>query len=257
MSNFKQFNASPLFGFDRKEPQYYKNLRMKTDTGLHEQLSNFIESEIEVTGKRNKKLCVLDWGCGEGAFSQRLHDIGCNVIAVDIDAKEFKAKGPEFHQIDFNSPIEIEGFVKKFTKQFDLIVSIEVIEHIQNPWQFLETIYQLCRQDTRILITTPNISSWLGRFWFLITGELWGFSQGNWVEIGHINPIGHIEMTNLLNEVGFEDIEVHPGGNLPVIWLYNWKSILVSLFMLPLHLVMRGQKKGWALCYLATPRKHQ
>ncbi|MEP0755450.1 class I SAM-dependent methyltransferase [Trichocoleus sp. Lan] len=255
MNSPNRFKSSPLFGFDKKESHYYKGLRMKTDTNLHEQLSNFINNKLELIDIHGKKPCVLDWGCGEGAFSQRLYDLGYNVIAVDGDADNFKAQGPVFYKIDFNHSLEVESFINKHGGSFDLIVSIEVIEHIKNPWQFLKNLYQLCRQDTHLVITTPNISSWWGRFWFLITGELWGFNQNSWASIGHINPIGNVEMINMLCETGFICLDVWAGGNLPVIWLYNWKRTVISLLILPIYLIMKGQKQGWVLCYYAR-RKH-
>ena len=34
--------AAPWFGSDRKLPQFYRGLRMRTDTNLHEQLQGLI-----------------------------------------------------------------------------------------------------------------------------------------------------------------------------------------------------------------------
>ena len=62
------------------------------------------------------------------------------------------------------------------------------------------------------------------------------------------------EMRGMLRDNGFECLKVTPAGNLPVIWAYNWKRLLVSLAMLPLRIVMRGEKDGWVLCYHARPR---
>ena len=42
---------------------YYKGIRMKADTGLHEQISDIICRNLP----RGKK--ILDYGCGEGALS--------------------------------------------------------------------------------------------------------------------------------------------------------------------------------------------
>jgi len=236
-------NPSPLIGFDKKEVQYYKGIRMKTDTYLHEQLSSYI---LENFSKDSK---ILDWGCGEGALSQKLNDMGYDVLSVDMNKEDFKAD-TKFLQLNFNQVDEIEAFIKDYKGQFDLILSIEVIEHVKSPWKYIDDIYKLSNDSTRIIISTPNVSSWWGRFWFLTTGELWGFSQEGWKDPGHINPILDFEIKNILRENNFKLIDFFNGGNQPIIWLYNWKRALVSLLFLPLYPFMKGVKRGWVNCYV-------
>jgi len=235
--------VAPLFGKDKKEPRYYKNIRMKTDTCLHEQLVEYIN-----TISQNKKLKILDWGCGEGALSQRLVDLGHEIIAVDMDANNFKANC-QFVQIDFNNKNEVENFLEK-KHDFDVVLGIEVIEHVKSPYEYLEYIKQLCNDKTIAIVSTPNIASWWGRFWFLLAGELWGFSYESWDDPGHINPINEIEMKRILKEKNFNLIDIFEGGILPIIWFYNLKRLLISLFMLPFRLIMKGKKDGWVLIYV-------
>lgn len=235
--------VAPVFGIDKKEPRYYKNIRMKTDTCLHEQLVDYINKISD-----GKKLKILDWGCGEGALSQRLEDLGHKVIGVDMDEKNFKANC-EFFQINFNHKEEVENFLNK-NYQFDVVLGVEVIEHVKSPYEYMEYIKNLCKNSTIAIVSTPNISSWWGRFWFLLTGELWGFSYDSWDEPGHINPIGDIEMKRIIKEKEFELIDTWEGGKLPIIWLYNFKRVLISLFMLPFQIVMKGKKNGWVLVYI-------
>ncbi len=242
-------NPAPWFGVDTKSPKYYKGLRMKTDTNLHEQLLGLIEQLIKNTSLNSHKPKFLDWGCGEGALSQRLYDMGYEVVSVDMDKESFMAQGPKFYKIDFNQEAEVACFIKKFAGVFDIVLAVEVIEHVQNPWDFIRKIKALCHERTQVIITTPNISSWWGRFWFFLTGDLWGYSKESWVDPGHINPLTEVEMRGILNENGFEYLQVLPVGNLPIIWAYNWKRLLISIFVLPLYFVMKGQKNGWVLCF--------
>ncbi|MBU0533650.1 MAG: class I SAM-dependent methyltransferase [Candidatus Omnitrophica bacterium] len=239
---------SPFFSRNKQLPQYYKGLLAKSDVNLHAQLLVHIEKLIDA--HKGKIFRVLDWGCGEGSFSQRLHDLGCEVIAVDMNKKEFKASGPKFYKLNFNAKDEVIQFIKEHSGKFDLIVSIEVIEHVENPWDFLRTLKQLCSYSTYLLITTPNISCWWSRFWFLLTGEIWGFCEFSWLEIGHINAIPQVEMVNIFREIGFSHIEVFSGGTLPIIWGYNWKRLLVSIFFLPLQFLIKKEQRGLASCYL-------
>jgi len=247
---------APWFGVDRKQPSHYKGLRMKTDTNLHEQLEGLITQIVPVEAERPRKPQVLDLGCGEGALSQRLHDLGYEVVSVDVDQGHFKAQGPKFVALDFNDRLAVERFLDEDHCQGapQLVLAVEVIEHLKSPWDFVAMCRRLCGEETHLVVTTPNVASWWSRFWFFLTGELWGFNPESWSAPGHINPIAPTEMRGILRENGFECVEVRAGGTLPVVWAYNWKRLLVSILVLPFRLVMRGEKDGWVLCYHARVR---
>lgn len=236
---------APFIAIEKKKVEYYKGIRQKTDSLLHEQLDLYIRKAF-----CGRKISILDWGCGEGALSERLSDEGHSVVAVDIDASAWKGNSARFIVLDFNQKENVSSFVNKFRKRFDLVIMVEVIEHIKSPW---EVFHQLRKLDADIIITTPNVSSWWGRLWFLITGDLWSFSSREWSDPGHINPISYVEMVNMLQAIGFEIKSVFPGGRLPIIWFYNLKTVLISISMLMIRPFMRGYKDGWALCYHIIP----
>ncbi|MFH1265874.1 MAG: methyltransferase domain-containing protein [Planctomycetota bacterium] len=242
---------APWFGADKKRPYDYKGLRMKTDTHLHEQLEGLVRELVPVDAAVAGKPEVLDLGCGEGALSQRLFDLGYEVESADVDRAHFKAEGPGFTSVDFNDRAAVERFVDGFQGYPDLILAVEVVEHLRCPWDFVALCRRLCTEKTHLVITTPNVASWWSRFWFFLTGELWGFNPESWSDPGHVHAITPTEMRGILRENGFECLDVRAAGNLPVIWAYNWKRLLVSVLMLPCRLVMRGEKDGWVLCYHA------
>lgn len=248
-----RLDPSPFIGFDRKDRRHYKGILVMADPLLHEQLLDILKNRIGLDPARGRKLRVLDWGCGEGALSQRLYDEGCEVTSVDTSRERFRARGPVFHQADFDRPEEAEAFIAGHAGTFDAVVTAEVVEHVRNPWDFLRQVRRLCGPGTHVLITTPNISSWLGRYVFLSTGDLIGFGRKDWYPLGHRHPISHVAMTEMLREHGFRCLHVWPCGRLPVIWLYDAVTALVSLMMLPFRLLMRGEKRGWVLCYHAVP----
>ena len=248
MKEMKDTHYAPWIARELKnKPEFYKGIRQKTDTSLHEQLVDYIRMAFN-----GRSLKILDWGCGEGALAERLSDEGHDVLAVDMDAEAWKGGKSNFVQVNFNDTNSVDYFIKKYTKQFDLVLSVEVIEHIESPWMFLRGIRKF---DCDLIVTTPNISSWWGRFWFLIKGDIWSFDRDAWIQIGHINPISVIELTSILGDLKFEIREVFCGGRLPIIWLYNWKSTLISIMMLALRPIMRGYKDGWVLCFHASVKQ--
>ncbi len=224
---------------------------MKTDTHLHEQLEAMIGQWVPVGESGGRRPRVLDLGCGAGALSQRLFDLGYEVIGVDLAAGEYQARGPEFIAADLNDAAVVDGLVDRFSGSVDLILAVEVMEHLRSPWALLAACRRLASEQTHLLVSTPNVGSWWSRVWFFLTGDLWGFSPESWTAPGHIHAITVTEMRGMLRENGFVCEQIVAAGNLPVVWAYNWKRLLLSLLVFPLRPLMRGDKDGWVLCYHA------
>jgi SAM-dependent methyltransferase len=240
-------NPAPFFAWDRKTPQYYRSLRIGADTHLHEQIFSLIARVIPPENAGRQSL-VVDLGCGEGALAQRLWDAGYSVIGVDKQREAFRAWGPRFVFADFDRPEEAEGFLSEWMGKVDLVVAVEIIEHLRRPWEFVQLCHKLARPGGQLVVTTPNVASWWSRLWFLLRGELWGFGFESWHDPGHVHPFTYVELEKLLEEVGFRACGVYLGGCLPVIWGYNWKRFLASLALLPLRPLMGGFRDGWVLC---------
>ena len=140
-----------------KKPEYYKNLLIKVDNGLHTQIF-FIVNRLF---KDRQDIKILDIACGEGAFAARLFDAGFkNINAADIDSNSFKFPDRiNFTEIDLNSYSEINHFLTNHVSEYDLILGIETIEHLENPWLYLRMLKTVLKKDGVLIITTPNINS--------------------------------------------------------------------------------------------------
>jgi cyclopropane fatty-acyl-phospholipid synthase-like methyltransferase len=231
----------------KKKFEYYKGLLVRADTGLHDQIAAIVKKKLPNGGR------IIDFGCGQGALSLRLHDMGYEMLAVDIDPEDFKCKEVPFEQLNFNNKSEIEGFLEKYENNFDLVLGVEVIEHVENPWEYVRTLKTLAKKGGYILVSTPNTTSWLSRLLFLFTGKFHRFIEDS-LSYGHISPITSYHLGVILRYEHFDDVTIQPGGLLPPFWLIADKKImffnLLNLFFYPF---MRSIKKGW--CIIATGRK--
>jgi len=227
--------------FGNKKLQYYNGILIKADLGLHEQIEKKLK-ELLSTGSE-----ILDVGAGEGALSERLSDAGFKVTALDINEKDFKSKKSKFCQLNFNDENELSNFSAQYTEKFDGVIGVEVIEHIENPWKYIDFMKRLIKPGGILLITTPNITSWLSRLIFLFEGRFHQFADGD-LSYGHIAPISSWELRVVLKNSGFEKVEILPGGTLPFLWLVKDKRLLfynfVSLIFRPF---MRNIKNGWVI----------
>lgn len=110
----------------------------------------------------NKK--VLDAACGEGYGSFLIAESwnAKSVTAIDISqdaiesAKEnFKSSKIEYICHDLE---QIENILTP--KSFDIIISLETIEHLKNPESFLAGIKNILKPDGIVIISCPNDHWW-------------------------------------------------------------------------------------------------
>ncbi len=99
---------------------------------------------------------VLEVGCGEGYGTFFLSKHAKKVTGIDVDEdsildarKKYEGNNCSFQKYD--------GFTIPFDdSSFDLIVSFQVIEHVQNVDRYLKEIKRVLKPGGTFLLTTPN-----------------------------------------------------------------------------------------------------
>lgn len=102
---------------------------------------------------------VLDFSCGEGYGSHLMHEWGAaSVVGVDVDKAAIEKASRLFGRdgVDFvcSSAEDILSVLRG--QQFDLIISLETIEHVPDPKEMLGAIRALRAPEGVICISCPN-----------------------------------------------------------------------------------------------------
>lgn len=102
-------------------------------------------------------LTILDVGCGGGLISEAFSNLGAKVTAIDpVEKNIMIAKA---HQLSSESSVEYKcTTIDKLTKDqtFDIVLCLEVIEHVVNPEVFLEYSSKLLNPNGLLFIATIN-----------------------------------------------------------------------------------------------------
>ena len=147
--NFNQLNlTSPS-----SEYAWYK-----TKKTLHDETKKLILKLRQDKGS----ISVCDIGCGNGGFlmrlAQEINDPMVKYVGVDIskpfiDFANHAVKAKKLKNISFKL-YDVES--QSLPDTFDIVVSSEVLEHLQNPDIFIKHVYSQLRPKGYFLLSTPN-----------------------------------------------------------------------------------------------------
>jgi len=153
---------------------------------------------------------ALDLGAGSGALAERLQAAGFHVTAADIE--NYFELPTEFMKLDFNDP----NFDRALAREFDLITSVEVIEHLENPTAFLRSIARLLKPGGTAILTTPNVENVPARLKFFVGGKVRAMDD---FSPEHITPI-YLDLfeRKIVPPSGLRLVErfVHPERGFPL-----------------------------------------
>ena len=110
--------------------------------------------EIERLWPDSSCLDILDIGCGDGLFFDRLEQYG-HVEGVEVDPLTVSPEGP------WRDRIHIGPFDNSFQpkKQYDLILMLDVLEHLDEAADSLRYAASLLTEKGTLLITVPAFRS--------------------------------------------------------------------------------------------------
>ncbi len=105
---------------------------------------------------RLRELCpsgsVLDAGCGPGALLARFPADRYDRVGLDYNPTAAAFARDNFGLRILRDIDELDG-----NERFDLVTATEVIEHVEDPRRFVESLVGLLKPDGHLVLTTPNI----------------------------------------------------------------------------------------------------
>jgi 2-polyprenyl-6-hydroxyphenyl methylase/3-demethylubiquinone-9 3-methyltransferase len=151
-----------------------------------------------LAGKR-----AADVGCGAGLPAEPLARLGADVTGLDpapenVAAARIHAEGQGL-AIDYRV-----GSVEALTGPYDLVTSLEVIEHVNEPRLFVQGLADALAPGGLLILSTPNRTAW-SRLLMIMVGEGTGrIPRGTHDWEKFLSPD---ELCALLHDAGLEVVD--------------------------------------------------
>ena len=155
---------------------------------------------------------AFDLGCGNGASAAELKKMGFSVAAVDPSRSGISVARRSYPDIQFEVADGTDSLAARFGT-FDLVISIEVVEHCYDPAALMRTLASLLKPGGVAIVSTPyhgylkNLALAALNKWDAHMPPLW---LG-----GHIKMFSQATFTKLLRDGGLRDIQLYRVGRIP------------------------------------------
>ncbi|MCL4360153.1 class I SAM-dependent methyltransferase [Patescibacteria group bacterium] len=220
------------------ESDYYVHQNGRELEQMYETRLGYLRKALE----EYRFTVVLDAACGDGRLSRLVKRTwNVPVYGVDISGKGVriaKTFGIKAKVGDLSERIPFRS------RSFDLVLSSETIEHLVNPDTFLKEVRRTLRPGGLLVLTSPNLASWLNRILFLFgvyplvleasTEKRVGlrglskFMSGEKL-VGHIHVFSYYALADFLHHHGFR-IEKVVG--MPIAFESPRSKLLTALYSL-------------------------
>lgn len=187
----------------------------------------------------------LDVGCGDGRYLAALHRRGVPkhlLHGVELSADVVKSLDDRGYCAHHGRIEEIEGLPER---HFDLVVMLQVLEHVANPAETVAVLASLLSDDGVLVLETPNVDSLDRR---LFPARYWGgyhFPR-------HWNLFTEATLRRLLRDKGLEPVSVKylPA---PSFWIYSLHHVVKYALKMPRLAKWLDPFRNLPLLALVTP----
>jgi 2-polyprenyl-3-methyl-5-hydroxy-6-metoxy-1,4-benzoquinol methylase len=165
---------------------------------------------------------ILDVGAGGGVLAVALRRLGHSVTAIDNWKEYDGVASPMGHRKDILQILSDNQVQLKIAdimaqampledESFDLVLLMDVIEHLKEPGMVLRDIHRLLKPEGVFIMVTPNLSRIGHRLRFLY-GKSPNWEVLDWCYapnfFGHVREYTKEELIAMANHVGFITISI-------------------------------------------------
>jgi 2-polyprenyl-3-methyl-5-hydroxy-6-metoxy-1,4-benzoquinol methylase len=191
------------------------------ETCAHSYLLPSLVQELSLR-RPGRALRVVDLGCGNGAATAAIANLGHQVVGVDVSHDGIEIARRLYSGIRFEMASIYDQDLPERIGAVDCVVSLEVVEHLFYPRRLFEASERLLVEGGLLIVSTPYHGYLKNLALSLIDG--WDKHFGAGVDGGHIKFFSKSVLTQMALQGGFREPRFRGVGRAP--WL--WKSMVLS-----------------------------
>lgn len=155
---------------------------------------------------------VLDVGCDTGRFGEALQlNKGCVVDGIEPHSRSAEIAKTRLHQV-FTTPIENRDSFANYSN-YDALVFLDVLEHLQNPWSVLEGTLSVLKPGGKIFVIVPNIAH-ISIVRRLLRGQF-EYAEHGTMDRTHLRWFTRNSLQQALSEAGYEKTKIQVSPHIP------------------------------------------
>lgn len=176
---------------------------------------------------------LLELPCGDGQTTQKILDLGYEVVPADLSPEHYRLGEPKCVKVDMTDSFPFED------ASFDYVLCQAGIEHIQSPLTLTRECGRVLRTGGKLMLTTPNVLYMSARLAYFLVGQrtvrrgligehcTLSDRVGDELSHGHAWHWRYHVLRYILRLSGFKVYK-------PLCGKYSWFSILLSIPLYPI-----------------------
>jgi 2-polyprenyl-6-hydroxyphenyl methylase/3-demethylubiquinone-9 3-methyltransferase len=177
-------------------------------TAIHAQVAGPIVRRLHAAGAD----AVLDLGCGNGWFTAALARCGFSMVGLDQSGSGIEIARSCHPEVRFEQHDLACRLDPAWTRRFDAVVAVEVIEHLLLPRQLIETALGALVPGGLLIVTTP-FHGYLKNLALALAGRM----DAHWHPLrdhGHVKFFSRATLGALFDEYAFGRVEFERIGRV-------------------------------------------
>jgi len=174
----------------RMNPTRVRFIQEKVAEIASEAATHNVDPRVALQG-----LEVLDVGCGGGLLSESLARLGANTTGIDASPENIgiaslhAARDAGLSRLAYQHTTSDALLEEPTPKQYDVVTSLEVLEHVDNPAHFLKTCCDLVKPGGHLFLSTMARTPLAYALTILVAEDLLGIvTKGTHTWSKYVNP---------------------------------------------------------------------
>ena len=149
---------------------------------------------------------VLELGPATGRVTRILHELGCRVVAIEIDHSVAEKVRPYCSELILGNLEQLSLSERLGERRFDVILAGDVLEHLTDPAKLLRELKGYLSESGYLVVSIPNIAH--GSIRLLLLQGKFPYTDIGILDRTHLRFFTLDTILQMLGEVGFVAVDV-------------------------------------------------